>query len=95
MCHFIYLAADEEEKETSRYCLGSVELGSVPAHLVEEAVRLGHAVQLVFVLLQEVHVALLRDELQQLEEGGRRRKTTLFLTRFETGEHDTELVSEH
>lgn len=39
-----------------------------PAHLVEEAVGFRHPVELVFVLLQEIHVALLWDELQQLTE---------------------------
>lgn len=38
----------------------------VPAHLIEEAVGFCHAVELVFVLLQEIHIALLWDELQQL-----------------------------
>lgn len=45
----------------------------IPAHLVEEAVGFGHAVQLVFVLLQQVDVALLRDKLQQLPRGGEKR----------------------
>lgn len=37
-----------------------------PAHLVEEAVGFGHAVQLVFVLLQQIDVTLLGYKLQQL-----------------------------
>lgn len=43
-------------------------MSHVPAHLVEEAVRFRHSVELVFVLLQKIHVALLWDELQQLSE---------------------------
>jgi hypothetical protein len=39
------------------------ETKSVPAHLVEEAVSFGHAVQLMLVLLQEIHVTLLWDKL--------------------------------
>lgn len=39
----------------------------LPAHLIKEAVSLGHAVQLMLVLLQEIHVTLLWDKLQQLD----------------------------
>lgn len=35
----------------------------VPAHVVEEAVSAGHAVQLVLVFLQKVNVALFRNKL--------------------------------
>lgn len=41
-----------------------------PAHLIEEAVGAGHALQLVFVLLQEVNVTLLWDELEELRTAG-------------------------
>lgn len=41
---------------------------SVPAHLVEEAVRLSHTVQFMFVLFQQIHVTLLWDKLQHLTE---------------------------
>ena len=44
----------------------------IPAHLVEEAVGFGHTVQLVFVLLQQIDVTLLRDELQQLWRKGKK-----------------------
>lgn len=40
---------------------------NLPAHLVEEAVRLRHPVKFVFVLFQEIHIALLWDKLQQLK----------------------------
>lgn len=46
--------------------VGSSDASHIPAHLVEEAVRFGHTVQLVFVLLQQIDVTLLRDKLQQL-----------------------------
>lgn len=39
----------------------------LPAHLVEEAVGAGHPVELVLVLLQQIHVALLWYKLQQLQ----------------------------
>lgn len=42
------------------------ETKSIPAHLVEEAVSFGHAVQLMLVLLQEVHVTLFWNKLQHL-----------------------------
>lgn len=40
----------------------------VPAHLIEEAVRFCHSVELMFVLLQKIHITLLWDKLQQLME---------------------------
>ncbi len=42
------------------------EKSKVPAHLVEEAVGFCHSVELMFVLLQKIHIALLWDKLQQL-----------------------------
>ncbi len=51
----------------------------VPAHLIEEAVGFCHAVELMFVLLQQIHVALLWNKLQQLK----RQKNTFDFT-FET-----------
>lgn len=50
-------------------CVGP-QVSGLPAHLIEEAVRFGHPVELVFVFLQQIHVTLLWNELQQLEEGG-------------------------
>lgn len=45
----------------------------IPAHLVEEAVRFGHTVQLVFVLLQQIDVTLLGYKLQQLRRRGKKK----------------------
>ena len=42
------------------------ETHGVPAHLVAEAVSLGHTLQLMLVFLEQVNVALLGDKLQQL-----------------------------
>lgn len=41
---------------------------TLPAHFIEEAIRLCHAIQLMFVLLQQVHITLLWDKLQHLED---------------------------
>lgn len=41
-------------------------MSEVPAHLIEEAVGFCHSVELMFVLLQKIHIALLWDKLQQL-----------------------------
>lgn len=41
-------------------------MSKVPAHFIEEAVWFCHSVELMFVLLQKIHIALLWDELQQL-----------------------------
>lgn len=39
-----------------------------PAHLVKEAVGFGHSIELMFMLLEEIHIALLWDKLQQLKD---------------------------
>lgn len=58
--------------EETKATVGERGAARVPAHFVEEAVRFRHAVQLVSVLLQKVHVALFGDKLQQLTGEGKR-----------------------
>lgn len=60
-------------------------MSKVPAHLVEEAVRFCHSVELVFVLLQQIHVALLWDKLQQLTGAGKHFYSTYVIHLFYTG----------
>lgn len=43
-------------------------LGHQPAHFEEKPVSLGHAVQLVLMLFQQVNVTLFRNKLQELNK---------------------------
>lgn len=59
--------------QAARHCVPNTDLlhvcsqSCVPAHFKEEAVSPGHALQLMFVLLQQVNVTFLWDKLQQLQ----------------------------
>lgn len=82
MCHRIYLLALKQRllfvstlelrltwsRRPRMNIRRRIQTSELPAHLVKEAVGLGHSVELVFVLLQEIHVALLWNKLQQLKE---------------------------
>lgn len=63
----------------------------VPAHFKEEAIGPGHALQLVFVLLQQVDITFFRDKLQQLQ----RRKCSVNATHSSSFTHFQVCLKNH